>query len=126
MQVGKVFYGNEKLKKIQTTMLNHMTNHCIQNFTEEKSEQVPARTVYTCPTSLPVSPTKGCGFPGHGLSCTGCSPRQSLYEAQFPNMFRNSYFPGEITLYFILINSFISVSRIILKSFIYIKYLEVF
>ena len=57
-------------------------------------DQVTPRAVYSCPTSMPVSPTKGCGYPGHGLSCTGCSPRQSFYEAQFPNMFRNSYFPG--------------------------------
>lgn len=62
---------------------------------EEKAEQPLSRpVVYNCPTSIPQSPSKGCGYIGHGLSCTGCSPRQTFYEAQFPNMFRNSYFPG--------------------------------
>ena len=65
-------------------------------FSEEKAEQPHSRpVVYNCPTSIPQSPSKGCGYIGHGLSCTGCSPRQTFYEAQFPNMFRNSFFPGK-------------------------------
>ena len=63
-------------------------------FAEEKPETVNQRSPYNCTSSLPTSPTKGCAFPGHGLSCTGCTPRQGFYEAQFPGMFRNTYFPG--------------------------------
>ncbi|VDI34365.1 Hypothetical predicted protein [Mytilus galloprovincialis] len=62
---------------------------------EEKIESPhPSRNVYNCQSSISTSPSKGCGYVSHGLSCAGCSPRQTFYEAQFPNMFRNSYFPG--------------------------------
>lgn len=61
---------------------------------DEKVESSLHRTLYSCPTSIPQSPSKGCGYSGHGVTCTGCSPRQTFYEAQFPTMFRNSYFPG--------------------------------